>query len=98
MYRIARNYGQETFQGIYFDICLMKYRIRNPVSDNLTFGGFIMVTVIGNLLLYTFSRRHCKLKSQFLMFFNSSIKVWSEESFSLVFPKLSNFYTNCSPF
>ena len=29
-------YERESFQGISFDICLMKYRIWNPESDTLT--------------------------------------------------------------
>ena len=33
---IAGNYGQETFQGISFEIFLMEYCIWNPESYNLT--------------------------------------------------------------
>ena len=33
---IAGNYGQETFQGISFEIFLMEYCIWNPDLDTLT--------------------------------------------------------------
>ena len=45
---IGGNYGQEIFQGISFDIFLMKSRICNPVSDTLT----LLATITKNIEVY----------------------------------------------
>ena len=43
---IAGNYGQKTFQGISFEIFLMKSCIWNPESDTLTSPVFVSVIIL----------------------------------------------------
>ena len=49
---ILENFGQEYFQGVFFELWLMKSFTRNPESDHLTIPCFGMIDIENSVRAY----------------------------------------------